>query len=115
MADVHYIYRYGRKIEVKTLDIGPLPTKERREQFVQVPQAWLPKLSTLNMHTRWLAVALLWSSWRHYGRPFPCSNSLLKEFGLKRYHKDTGLIELERAGLITVHRFQCRSPQITIK
>jgi hypothetical protein len=114
VGDVHYIYRHGRKIEVKTLYSGPAQKKTRREQFALVPKTWLPKLSTMNMSTRWLAVALLWNSWRNYGRPFPCSNSLLKDFGLKRYHKDKGLVELEQAGLITVRRFQFRSPRITI-
>ena len=114
MDELYYIYRRGRKIAVRDLNTSPLPKKTRHELFVLVPKTWLPKLSTMKMGTRWLAVALLWNSWRHYDRPFPCSNSLLKEFGLTRWHKDQGLIELERAGLITIQRTQHRSPQITI-
>ena len=117
MGDVHYIYRHGRKIEVKTLDIGPGPApkkKQHKQEFVLVPKEWLPKLSTMSMGTRWLAVALLWNSWRHYGRPFPCSNSFLNEFGLTRRQKDRGLLELEQAGLITVERAQHRAPRVKI-
>ena len=114
MGDVHYIHCHGRKIAVETLYTWAVPSKKRHDQFVLIPKVWLPKLSTMNIGTRWLAVVLLWKSWCHYGHPFPCSNSLLKEFGLTRWHKDKGLIELERAGLITMQRTQHRSPQITI-
>jgi hypothetical protein len=118
VGDVHYIYRRGRRVEVDVLNPitpdAPQSKRKRHGQFVLVPKAWLPKLSAMNIGTRWLAVALLWKSWCHYGRPFPCSNSLLKEFGLTRWHKDRGLVELEQAGLITVRRAQFRSPQITI-
>ena len=118
MGDVYYIERHGRRIAVSVLNPitpdTPRSKRKRSGQFVLVPKAWLQKLSAMSIGTRWLAVALLWKSWCHYGRPFPCSNSLLKEFGLTRWHKDRGLVELEQAGLITVRRAQFRSPQITI-
>lgn len=114
MGEVHYIQRHGQKVAVENVYVSVVPSKKHHEQFVRIPKAWLPKLSAMNISTRWLAVALLWKSWRHYGRPFPCSSSLLEEFGLRRWHKDKGLIELERAGLITIRRARHRAPQITI-
>jgi len=115
VGDVHYIYRHGRRIEVETLDTSPPPKKTgRHNQFVLVPQPWLSKLSAMSIGTRWLAVALLWKSFLHYDRTFACSNALLKEFGLTRWQKDKGLIELERAGMITIERAQYRSPRIKI-
>ena len=115
MGDVHHIYRHGRRIEVETLDTGPPPKKTaRHNQFVLVPQPWLLKLSAMSIGTRWLAVALLWKSFLHHGHTFACSNALLKEFGLTRWQKDKGLIELERAGMITIERARYRSPRIKI-
>ena len=115
MGDVHYIYRQGRRIEVEALDTSsPAKKTGRHNQFVLVPQPWLSKLSAMSIGTRWLAVALLWKSFLHYGRTFACSNALLKEFGLTRWQKDKGLIELERAGMITIERAQYRSPRIKI-
>ncbi len=110
MGNVHYIHHHGRRIAVETLDIGPLPKKRRREQFVKVPETWLRKLSAMSPATRWLAVVLLWKFWRRYRHTFVCGN--LEEFGISRYRKDKGLIELEQAGMIIVHRSLHRSPRI---
>ena len=112
VGDVHYIHRHGRKIEVKTLYTGPAPAKKRREQFTLVPVPLMLKLATLSLNARWLAVVLLWKSFQQRGRPFTCAD--LKEFGIKRYKKSSGLIELEQAGIITVDRARCRSPRIKI-
>ena len=112
MGDVHYIYRHGRKIEVKTLYTGAVPTKKRREQFTLVPVPLMLKLATLSLNARWLAVVLLWKSFKQRGRPFACAN--LEEFGIKRYKKSSGLVELERAGIITVDRTRRHSPRIKI-
>jgi hypothetical protein len=110
MGNVHYIHRHGRRIAVETLDIGPLPKKRHREQFVKVPETWLRKLSTMHPATRWLAVVLLWKFWRQYRRPFACGN--LEEFGISRYYRDKGLTELEQAGMIVVHRSLHRAPRV---
>ena len=102
MGNVHYIYRDGRKIEVKTLYTGPAPTKKRHEQFALVPVSLMLKLAALKPYTRWLAVVLLLKAFRQRSKTFTCAD--LREFGVTRWQKDKGLIELERAGLIVVER-----------
>jgi hypothetical protein len=114
MGEVHYIYREGRRIKVKTLDTGPSPRKRRRDYCVLVPESWveklLPALST--SATRWLAVVLLWRSFRSRGHPFACPN--LERYGISRHQKREGLTELERAGLIAVERVLGKSPKVKI-
>jgi len=115
VGDVHYIYRHGRKIEVKTLDTGPLPKKQRQGCCALVPELWveklLPALST--SAARWLAVVLLWRSFRSRGHPFACPN--LERYGVSEYQKRNGLAELEQAGLIAVvERIPGRSPRVKI-
>ena len=113
MGEVRYIHRHGRKIEVKTLDIGPPPKKRRPDRFVQVPELWLEKqLPALTGATRWLAIVLLWHSFRHHGHAFTCPN--LERYGIGRAVKSRGLLELKRAGLITVQRALGKSPKIKI-
>ena len=112
MGEVYYIYRRGRKIAVRDLDIGPVPRKRRQDYCVLVPELWveklLPALST--SATRWLAVVLLLKAFQQRGQTFTCAD--LREFGVTRWQKDKGLIELERAGLIAVERAQHRAPRI---
>jgi hypothetical protein len=114
MGDVHYIYRHGRKIEVKTLYTGAVPTKKRRpDRFVQVPELWLEKqLPALTSSSRWLAIVLLWHSFQHRGHAFICPN--LERYGIDRNVKSRGLLELKRAGLITVQRALGKSPKVKI-
>jgi hypothetical protein len=114
VGDVHYIYRHGRKIKVKTLNTSPLPKKRRQDYCVLVPELWveklLPALSTST--TRWLAVVLLWRSFRSRGHPFTCPN--LERYGVSEYQKRKNLAELERVGLIVVERAQGKSPKVKI-
>src|SRR4029450_12069684 len=98
---IRYVIRNGKRIEVETIEtnIGP---KRRSRQFVYVPEDWLRKLSTMRgFSVRWLAVVLLWKSFRHYGRAFNCAN--LEDYGINRQLKRRGLAELERAGMILVY------------
>jgi hypothetical protein len=112
--NVYYIYRDGRKIEVKTLDTGSLPKKRRQDCCALVPELWveklLPALSTST--TRWLAVVLLWRSFRNRGHTFACPN--LERYGISQYQKRESLAELERAGLIAVERVPGKSPRVKI-
>ena len=115
MGEVYYIYRRGRKIAVRDLDIGPVPRKRRQDYCVLVPELWveklLPALST--SATRWLAVVLLWRSFRCRGHPFACPN--LERYGISKYQRLKSLAELERAGLITVvERVPGRSLRVKI-
>jgi len=114
MGDVHYIYREGRRIKVKTLNTGPLPRKRHQNYCVLVPELWveklLPALSTSTI--RWLAVVLLWRSFRSRGHAFACPN--LERYGVSEYQKRKGLIELERVGLIAVERVLGKSPRVKI-
>jgi len=71
----------------------------------------LPALSTST--TRWLAVVLLWRSFRSRGYAFACPN--LERYGVSEYQKRKGLAELEQAGLIAVvERISGRSPRVKI-
>jgi hypothetical protein len=112
--DVHYIYREGRRIKVKTLNTGPLPRKRHQNCCALVPELWveklLPALST--SAARWLAVVLLWRSFRSRGHPFACPN--LERYGVSEYQKRKSLAELERAGLIAVERVPGKSPKVKI-
>src|SRR5215467_5575377 len=115
MGEVYYIYCRGRKIAVRDLDIGPVPRKRRQDYCVLVPELWveklLPALSTST--TRWLAVVLLWRSFRSRGYAFACPN--LERYGVSEYQKRKGLAELEQAGLIAVvERISGRSPRVKI-
>jgi hypothetical protein len=112
MGDVHYIYRHGRKIEVKTLYTGAAPSKKRQAQFALVPVSLMLKLADMKPTARWLAVVLLLKSFQQRGRAFTCAD--LEEFGLTRWQRNKGLAELEQAGLITVERAQYRAPRIKI-
>ena len=110
MGEVYYIYRHGRKIAVRDLDIGPMPKKRRHGQFALVPASLMLKLAAMKPYTRWLAVVLLLKAFQQRGQTFTCAD--LREFGVTRWQKDKGLIELERAGLIAVERAQHRAPRI---
>jgi hypothetical protein len=110
MGEVYYIYRHGRRIEVKTLYAGPTPKKKRHNQFALVPVSLMLKLAAMKPYTRWLAVVLLLKAFQRRGQTFICAD--LREFGITRWQKDKGLIELEQAGLITVERAQHRAPRI---
>jgi hypothetical protein len=110
VGDVHYIYRHGRKIEVKTLYTGTTPSKKRHDQFALVPVSLMLKLAAMKPSARWLAVVLLLKSFQQRGRAFACAG--LGDFGITRWQRDTGLIELEQAGLITIQRFKNRSPRV---
>jgi hypothetical protein len=113
VGDVHYINRAGRRIKVETLDTGALPKRRRHGRFVQVPEPWLEiRLPALTLAARWLAVVLLWLSFRHHGHAFTCPN--LKRYGISRFQKQRALAELERAGLIVMQRAPRRSPKIKI-
>jgi len=116
MGEIYDGHRHGRKIAVRDLDIDPVLKKRRRQNCcVLVPELWveklLPALSTST--TRWLAVVLLWRSFRSRGYAFACPN--LERYGVSEYQKRKGLAELEQAGLIAVvERISGRSPRVKI-
>jgi hypothetical protein len=109
--NIRYVIRHGKRIEVETIETGTTPER-RRGRFVRVPERWLKKLSGMSLSTRWLAVVLLWKSFQNYGRVFSCPN--LEDFGISRRQKRKGLVELERAGMILVHRARRKSPRVKI-
>jgi hypothetical protein len=108
---VRYITRRGKRIEVETIETNISP-RQRPERFVLVPEHWLRKLSTMRLRSRWLAVVLLWKSFQHYSHVFSCAN--LENYGISPRQKREGLVELERAGMILVHRARGKSPRIKI-
>ena len=115
MGEIYYVHRHGRKIAVRDLDTGPVPKKKQHQNCCAlVPELWveklLPALST--SAARWLAVVLLWRSFRSRGHPFACPN--LERYGVSEYQKRKSLAELERAELITVERVPGKSPKVKI-
>jgi hypothetical protein len=91
-----------------------LPRKRQQNCCVLVPELWveklLPALSTSTI--RWLAVVLLWRSFRSRGHPFACPN--LERYGVSEYQKRKGLAELEQVGRIAVERVLGKSPKVKI-
>jgi hypothetical protein len=108
---VRYITRHGKRIEVETIETNISP-RQRPARFVLVPKHWRRKLSTMRLRTRWLAVVLLWKSFQHYDRVFSCAN--LENYGISPRQKREGLVELEQAGMILIHRARGKSPRIKI-
>ena len=112
MGEIYYVHHRGRKIAVRDLDTGPVPKKKRRQNCCAlVPELWVEKLlPALSTSTRWLAVVLLWRSFRSRGHPFTCPN--LERYGVSEYQKRKSLAELEGAGLIAVERVLGKSPRV---
>jgi hypothetical protein len=90
-------------------------TKERHQQFVKFPRAWVDRLRTARYTSTYrVALHLLFRHWKSDGRPIQLSNVALAEAGVSRDQKWRALRELECLGLIRIERRRRRSPVITL-
>jgi hypothetical protein len=116
-ADVSYVLRQGRLIEVETLfDPAWLdkPKRKRADAFVMVPLVWAERLETTrNATTIKVALRLLYLVWKNKGQPIALSNMAVARFADRR-RKWRALRELERLGLIKVERRAGSSPMIVV-
>ena len=90
----------------------PDKIRRKKQKFVMVPGQWLERLEGANGKTYQLALHLLWLNWRYNGAEIRLSN---KSVG--RLHRNTkyqALADLERRGLISIHRRHRRSPLIRV-
>jgi hypothetical protein len=93
----------------------PKKIRQRRQQFVQVPWAWVERLAqSQSANTYRVAVTLLYLHWKGNGDPIKLANGMLAIDGVSRYAKRRALIELERFELITIKRRQRKSPIVTL-
>jgi hypothetical protein len=96
-------------------------TKLVEKFFPPIPQAWAVKASKAGGRYRsqsaLLVGLLIWQEYRFNngaGGRIRMTKAKLRAVGIGRYSAQSGLIALEKAGLITVERFKHRSPLITI-
>jgi hypothetical protein len=93
----------------------PKKIRRRRQQFVQVPWAWIERLAqSQSANTYRVAVTLLYLHWKTNGDAIKLANGMLAIDGVSRYAKYRALAELERFGLITVNRRRKKSPIVTL-
>ena len=118
MADVHYIYRHGRKIEVKTLDIGPGPApKKKQHRLVGFPWAFLVDVCRLTEGRTTLVVAMYIYRRTHVCRSQTVTLPIgeLRELGVDRKRRHEALSMLEAAGLIRIEKAPAgRSSKVTL-
>jgi hypothetical protein len=96
---------------------GPVPAKakQRHQQFVKFPRAWVDRLQTASYTSTYrVALHLLFDHWKSDGCPIRLSNVALAEVGVSRDQKWRALRELECLGLIRIERRRRRSPVITL-
>jgi hypothetical protein len=118
VVDVHYIYRHGRKIEVKTLytGLGPAP-KKKQHRLVAFPLVFLVDVCRLTEGRTALVLAML-----IYRRTHVCHSQTvtlpaneLAELGITRRRKNEALPILETAGLIRIEKAPIgRSAKVTL-
>jgi hypothetical protein len=115
---VKSVIRYGRQIEIETID---LPIKRRkgraRQPFIITTRAQSNRLDTAEhlatakifRHLQFLA----FKSWNK-SEPVRLANAELARRGIDRKAKRLALRELERMGLIQVVRCRHHSPEIVV-
>jgi hypothetical protein len=91
----------------------PGKIRRKRQKFIQVPWEWLERLDGAPGKTYALALHLLWLNWRYNGREIRLSNKSASGH-LNRLTKYRALADLERRGLISVHRRARRTPVVRV-
>jgi len=84
-------------------------------RFMSGPETWLIAAHSISPSTVWVGL-ILWQQWRlNRGKqPLKLTGSTLRKFGVSRISARRALVALEKTGLITIQRFQHRSPLVTI-
>jgi hypothetical protein len=94
----------------------PKRIKKRRQQFVQVPLAWVDILSRDSRDKALVVLChLLHLDWKQGGGTIKLPNGFLEMIGVGRGAKWRVLNKLESAGIISVQRRTRKSPIVTIK
>ena len=96
-------------------DRKPRAAPGRAEPFVKVPRWWMAAAcKATDNHKALVCVELLYVAWKAKSLTFPLPNVRLRKQGTSRKVKRRVLRDLERVGLITVERPECKSPIVTL-
>ena len=91
------------------------PAKRNIEPFVKVPLWWIAAAAKSTRNPGMLVcIELLRASWKAKGPTFPLPNRKLGKLGASRDVKRRVLLDLERAGLISVERHPRKTPIVTL-
>jgi hypothetical protein len=94
----------------------PKRIKVRRQQFVQLPLAWVDILSRDSRDKALVVLChLLHLDWKQGGGPIKLPNGFLKMIGVGRGAKWRVLNKLESVRIISIERRGRKSPIVTIK
>jgi hypothetical protein len=89
--------------------------RQRREVFVKVPLWWAEQaMQATRSPQAFVAIWLLYLSWKAKSLTFPLPNGRLAERGFDRQVKRRALANLEKAGLITVERPGRKAPIVSL-
>jgi hypothetical protein len=89
--------------------------KKWRRIFTVVPRAWeLRLLDAKRICTVKLALELLYINWLDKGKPIAVTSKVAAAAKLSARSKSNALAELERLGLISIHRSARRSPRVML-
>jgi hypothetical protein len=115
---MNYVIRYGRRIQVETLDTGTPAKRKRRpkhEPFVVVPLRWAAAAAkATNTPQAMVWIWLLRLAFEARNSTFTVPNERLEEHGVSRFTKTRALRDLEAAGLIHVEHRIGKCPRVTI-
>ena len=113
-------YTSDRHVPARRLQLdrasGALAAAPREALFLRgpVPLEWLGKAAALPGKTLNVAIALWWRHGMAKGKPFKLTQQALKYLHVERDAASSGLVRLERAGLIRVERRPGQRPIISI-
>ena len=113
-------YIADRHVPVRRLQLdrasGVLAAAPREALFLRgpVPLEWLGRAAALPGKTLNVAIALWWRHGMAKGKPFKLTQQALKYLHVERDAASSGLVRLERAGLIQVERRTGQRPIISI-
>jgi hypothetical protein len=93
----------------------PKRIKKRRQQFVQLPLAWVDILSRDSRDKALVVLChLLHLDWKQGGGPIKLPNGFLEMIGVGRGAKWRVLNKLESVGVLSIERRGRKSPIVTI-
>jgi DNA-binding MarR family transcriptional regulator len=94
----------------------PPPRPAQGEKYLggPIPITWLQTASQLSGKALHVAIALWFTAGLTKSRTVRVSRTLTRSFGMQPDSARRGLKQLERAGLVDVHRITGRSPIVTL-
>jgi hypothetical protein len=110
--------QWDAEIEAEFQRVVAATKKARRkkvEPFAMVPLWWIAAAAKATRSPRTMVlIELLYASWKAKSLTFPLPNSRLAKLGASRETKREVLLDLERAGLISVVRPPRKTPLVTL-